>query len=74
MNNYIILDKKKKKKFVLKFINKANFKKTLNNKRTTIWENDHMQISIDKLIIRILIYNKNEIEYYNNIFSKEHSL
>ena len=40
---------------------------TLKNKRTSVWENNDLQISIDKSIIRILIYSKNDIQYYTDI-------
>lgn len=71
MNNYILLDKKENLKHVKSLINKLKMKKTLENYRTKIWENDDIQISIDRLIIRILIYSKKDIEYYLKLFAKE---
>ena len=32
-----------------------------------MWENNDIEISIDKSIIRILIYNNDDIQYYNNM-------
>lgn len=71
MNNYITLNKKSNVKKVQKTIRKLGLKKCLKNNRTTIWENDDLQISIDKSIIRILIYSKEDISYYKSIFKEE---
>lgn len=71
MNNYIILDKKKHLKRLLKFKNNLNLKESFKNNRTTILENEDIQISIDKTIIRILIFCKDDVERYVNLFTKE---
>lgn len=71
MSNYITLNKKNNTKKVLKTIKQLGLRKCLKNSRTTIWENDDLQISIDKSIIRILIYSKDDISYYNSIFTEE---
>lgn len=70
MSNYITLSKKTNTKKVLKTIKQLGLKKCLKNSRTSIWENDDLQISIDKSIIRILIYSKDDISYYNSIFTE----
>lgn len=67
MRNYIILDKKKNIKKINKIIYDLKLKNTLKNKRTCMWENNDIEISIDKSIIRILIYNNDDIQYYNNM-------
>lgn len=67
MNNYIILIKRKSLKKVNDIIKNYKMVNTLKNKRTSIWENDDLQISIDKSIIRILIFSKDDISYYTNI-------
>lgn len=67
MSNYIILLKKNNFKKINKFIKNSNMTNTLKNKRTSVWENNDLQISIDKSIIRILIYSKNDIQYYTDI-------
>lgn len=69
MSNYIVLIKKKNLKKIIKIIENYNMVNTLKNKRTSIWENDDLQISIDKSIIRILIFSKNDIPYYKKILS-----
>lgn len=66
MNNYIILEKKKHIKDINQVIKRLNLTNTLKNKRTSLWENDDIEISIDKKIIRILIYSKNDIQHYTN--------
>ena len=71
MNNYITLNKKNNTKKILRTIKQLGLKKCLKNSRTTIWENDDLQISIDKSIIRILIYSKDDISYYHSIFTEE---
>lgn len=71
MSNYITLNKKKNVKKILTLIKNSNFQKILENKRTTVWENDDLKISIDKSIIRILIYSRSDVEYYTNLFTKE---
>lgn len=66
-NNYITL---KKTKNIYSFLEQNHLQKTFKNSRTEIWENDEIQISIDKTIIRILIFDKNKIMYYKNLISK----
>lgn len=66
MNNYIILEKKKHIKDINQVIKRLNLTNTLKNKRTSLWENDDIEISIDKKIIRILIDSKNDIQHYTN--------
>lgn len=66
MNNYIVLNKRKNIKHISSIIQELKLTNTLKNKRTSIWENDDLQISIDKSIIRILIYCKEDIQYYTN--------
>lgn len=68
MNNYIVLNKRKNIKKISKKIIQLNLYKSFKNRRTTIWENEDMQISIDKYIIRILIYSKNDFDFYKNFF------
>lgn len=70
MKNYIILNKRKNLKKVLKIINNLNLKKSFKNKRTTIWENDNLKVSIDNSIIRVLIYSKDDILVYTDLFIK----
>ena len=67
MRNYNILDKKKNIKKINKIIYDLKLTNTLKNKRTCMWENNDIEISIDKSIIRILIYNNDDIQYYNNM-------
>lgn len=67
MTKYIILNKKKNIKKIQKIINNLNLSNTLKNKRTSMWENDDIQINIDKSIIRILIYSIDDVTYYSNI-------
>lgn len=71
MSKYIILNKKKNIKQILNIIEKLCLKNTLKNSRTSIWENDDIQISIDKTIIRILIYSNEDICYYTNILKSD---
>lgn len=66
MNNYIVLDKRKNIKHISSVIHNLQLKNTLKNKRTSIWENDDIEISIDKLIIRIMIYSKEDIKFYSD--------
>ena len=68
MNNYIVLNKRKNIKKISKKIIQLNLYKSFKNRRTTIWENEDMQISIDKYIIRILIYSKIDFDFYKNFF------
>lgn len=68
MNNYIILNKHKNFKNILKIIHSLNLQKSFKNNRTTIWENDDLQISIDKTIIRILIFSNDDIIRYRHLF------
>ncbi len=62
---YIILNKNKNSKKIKTLIKKLNLSKCIENKRTTIWQNGDIQISIDKSIIRILIYSINDVEDYS---------
>lgn len=68
MNNYIILNKRKYIKRVHNILDKYNMEKTFKNFRTEIWENDDIQISIDRTIIRVLIFKSKDISYYNEFF------
>lgn len=67
MNNYIILDKRKYIKKIKHLIPKLKLTNTLNNYRTSMWENDDIEINIDKQLIRIYIYDDKKIPYYSNI-------
>lgn len=67
MNNYITLNKKKNIKKINDIIHNLKLSNTLKNKRTSIWENEDIEISIDKSIIRILIYCNDDIQYYSNL-------
>lgn len=71
MNNYITLDKRKNIKNVTDTIKLLNMSNTLKNKRTMVWENDDLQISIDKHIIRILIYGVEDLKRYSDLLSKD---
>lgn len=71
MSNYIILNKRKNKKRILEIAKQLGLYNSFSNKRTTILENDDMQISIDKTIIRIFIYSCEDVAYYFNLFTKE---
>lgn len=66
MNNYIVLDKRKNFSRIFSIIKNLNLKNTLKNRRTSIWENDDLEISIDKYIIRIMIYSNEDVQYYTN--------
>lgn len=66
MNNYIVLNKRKNIKHILYIIKNFDLKNTLKNNRTSIWENDDLEISIDKSIIRIMIYSTKDIQHYTN--------
>lgn len=66
MNNYIVLDKRKNFSRISSIIKILNLKNTLRNRRTSIWENDDLEISIDKYIIRIMIYSNEDVQYYTN--------
>lgn len=68
VNKYIILNKKTNLKKVLSIIKELNMHQSLKNRRTTIWENADMQISIDSSIIRILIYSNTDVKHYSKIF------
>lgn len=70
MNNYIVLNKRKNIKHISSIIQELKLTNTLKNKRTSMWENDDVQISIDKSIIRIFIYCKEDIQRYTNLFYK----
>lgn len=66
MNNYIVLNKRKNFSRISSIIKNLNLKNTLKNRRTSIWENDDLEISIDKYIIRIMIYSNEDVQYYTN--------
>ncbi len=66
MNNYIVLDKRKNFSRISSIIKNLNLKNTLKNRRTSIWENDDLEISIDTYIIRIMIYSNEDVQYYTN--------
>ena len=68
MNNYIVLDKRKNFSRISSIIKNLNLKNTLKNRRTSIWENDDLEISIDRTIIRVLIFKSKDISYYNKFF------
>lgn len=70
MSNYIILNKRKNIRNVSSIIQNLNLKKSLKNKRTTIWENKDIQVSIDRSLIRILIYSRKDIAEYKKLFNK----
>lgn len=61
---------------IFDIINKFGLNKLLENKRTSIYFNDQMRVSIDKKVIRVLIYddkNTNLIEkirgyFYDDIY------
>ena len=67
MDNYIVINKKKNIGKMSKLIKNFNLHKSLKNQRTIIWENDKLHVSIDKKLIRIIIYRKDEIEHYQKI-------
>ena len=66
MNNYIVLDKRKNFSRISSIIKNLNLKNTLKNRRTSIWENDDLEISIDKYIIRIMIYSNEDVQHYTD--------
>lgn len=66
MNKYIVLSKKKNLSQLYCIIKDLKLKNTLKNKRTSIWENNDLEISIDKYIIRITIYSNEDVQYYTN--------
>lgn len=68
MNNYIILNKRKYLKHVQVIMQILELEKSFKNRRTIIWESNDLQISIDKSIIRILIFSKKDIIHYRNLF------
>lgn len=70
MNNYIVLDKRKSQKKIMQIIAILNMTNVLKNRRTCIWKNDDMQISIDKYIIRILIFDKKDYDFIKKYFEK----
>jgi hypothetical protein len=67
MENYLILNKKKYKRRIQKIIKLLNLKQTLKNTRTTMFEGEDLEINIDKSIIRVLIYSKEDILKYKKI-------
>ena len=66
MNKYIVLSKKKNLSQLYCIIKDLKLKNTLKNKRTSIWENNDLEISIDKYIIRITISSNEDVQYYTN--------
>ena len=70
MNNYIILNKRKNIKHIKDTIRTLNMINTLKNKRTSIWENEDLQISIDKSIIRILVFSSDDLKLYSDLLLK----
>lgn len=70
MDKYIILNKRKHKKNILILLKERNGKRTFKNHRTEIWQDDKLQISFDRTIIRILILNSQDIPYYRNLILK----
>lgn len=71
MNNYIVLGKRKNFSRISSIIKNLNLKNTLKNRRTSIWENDDLEISIDRTIIRVLIFKSKDISYYNEFFREK---
>lgn len=41
-------------------IHKFKLNKVLSNSRTTIYENGNMRLSVDRKVVRILLYNAND--------------
>lgn len=70
MSNYIILNKKNNIKKVNYLFNHLGLQKKLKNARTEIWENEDIQVSVDRSIIRILVYSKEDIQHYTKMFTK----
>lgn len=70
MKNYITLNKRKSIRKVAEIIQKLELHTTLKNKRTTIWENNDIQISIDHTIVRICIFDIDNLQYYANLFQQ----
>lgn len=70
MNNYIVLNKRKNIGKINIMLSDLKMFNSLKNRRTEIWENEDIQISIDKTIIRILIYSSNDIAYYTNLITR----
>ena len=52
---------------VLDVIKKFSLHKLLENKRTSIYSNDQMRMSIDQKVIRILIYDDKNTNLLENI-------
>ena len=48
MNNYIVLDKRKNFSRISSIIKNLNLKNTLKNRRTSIWENDDLEITFSE--------------------------
>lgn len=70
MNNYIILNKNRNIKRITNLLKSHNLLKSFKNSRTEIWENDDLQISIDKSIIRVLIFSEHDLERYIKLLTK----
>lgn len=70
MSKYIVLDKRKNIKKIKKIFDNLNLQKSFKNNRTEIWENDEVQVSIDKSIIRVLIYSIEDLKYYTEVFTR----
>lgn len=66
MNNYIVLNKRENIKHINQIIQELNLTNTLKNKRTIMWENEDLQINIDRNIIRVMIYCNEDVERYKN--------
>lgn len=67
MNNYIILNKRKNLNMIRKMIKELNMSLKLKNKRTMVWRCNDLQISIDKNLIRVLIYSDEDIKRFTKI-------
>lgn len=48
-------------------VNKYRLKKLLENKRTSIYSNEEMRVSIDKSVVRVLIFDENNIKLLENL-------
>lgn len=72
MGNYIILEKRKYKRQISKLIKSLNMHQCLKNSRTSVWKNQDLQISIDKYLIRILVYNISDFPYYVKMLNTQY--
>ncbi|MCR2050648.1 hypothetical protein NSB25_25785 [Acetatifactor muris] len=48
-------------------INKFQLEKVLSNARTSIYQNDYMRFSVDNSVVRVLLYNENDINLLEQI-------